>query len=1058
MLQLQLYIEGKQVELYKDESISLTQSIQDIKDISKVFTDYTKTFNVPASKENNKIFKHFYNFHIRSYNSKTGDFESFDARKKKEAELQLNYKPFKQGKIKFEGVQLKNNEPHTYKLTFFGNTVNLKDILKEDKLSNLSQLSLFDFEYNDTNIISFMSNGKDVEFFDGTIEDAIIFPLITHSGRLIYDTTETNDATNKIYNVIPLAGATNNHGVPISELKPAIRLYAIIKAIENQVGYNLRFSSDFFNSTNYDFYNLYLWLHNKEGGLFQDQDAQYQITGFNTVTGDVGKIQGVTSKTFVNTYNEENEDRILRVNIRPSSIAAYNLVIKKDGEEFKRFDNLTGVTTNGITDFKKENIEIPNGTYTFFIETESTSDYEVDISIEVKNNGIFVPNYSITIKNATAFFATDKDVNITTIIPEMKVIDFVTGLFKMFNLTAFQDESGTIVVKSLDEFYSSSSQIWDITKHLDKEETVVDSILPFKDIIFKYKGTESFLATNHNELANTEWGSLEYKTSEKYDGKTYDVELPFEHFKYEHLYVTDAGVIQTTTTPEGNEEKTNSFVQFGYSVDINQDPYKGEPLIFYAAGSFTNIRVINLDGSANTTAVANPYMPLNSSSILNVFGESAYQNLNFNAEFDEYSRQVNQKTLFKTYYENYVKDMFDKRKRITTVKAYLPLEMLIKLNLADKIIVFDDIYRINKITTNFETNLSDIELTNIFEEVTYKTIVKVASNCLTVDSTLKTTDDVVLTVDANCDTEFTIPDITTVVPSEIPINDPEPVYDEVPLVVTPPTIAEYQVTVPTSTSIYFNYEITAMGKLGETPQVDEYGFLYSTNENDLNASNDVDVLKATSGINSVPFKTTSFFTVPKVANYEKSGLTHPTTFYWRFYARTNTDTKHAFADSISNVFKASTVSAPVSQFKNTTGERLTDYIDIDTYGYFWQENEFSGSIPSPLVQGQTGQQIRPPQQYWNLNTYRKIIEWFTSIYDPEIDTLYPLSHTFKYIDPVGNDGIFQMTDITNAQIMYHKNLFNQYEIYIVGGIYTKTGAIIRSVFGDSLADFESTSG
>ena len=50
MLQLQLYIEGKQVELYKDESISLTQSIQDIKDISKVFTDYTKTFNVPASK------------------------------------------------------------------------------------------------------------------------------------------------------------------------------------------------------------------------------------------------------------------------------------------------------------------------------------------------------------------------------------------------------------------------------------------------------------------------------------------------------------------------------------------------------------------------------------------------------------------------------------------------------------------------------------------------------------------------------------------------------------------------------------------------------------------------------------------------------------------------------------------------------------------------------------------------------------------------------------------------------------------------------------------------
>ena len=223
--------------------------------------------------------------------------------------------------------------------------------------------------------------------------------------------------------------------------------------------------------------------------MFQDQDAQYQITGFNTIIGDTGKIQGVTNKTFVNSYNEENENRVLRVNVRPSSIASYNLVIKQDGEEFQRFDNLTGITTNGITDFKKENIEIPNGTYTFFIETESTSDYEVDISVEVKNNGIFTADHQITIINATASFATDKDVNITTIIPDMKVIDFITGLFKMFNLTAYQNESGTIIVQPLDEFYAASTQVWDITKHLDKTETTVDSILPFKDVVFKYKGT-----------------------------------------------------------------------------------------------------------------------------------------------------------------------------------------------------------------------------------------------------------------------------------------------------------------------------------------------------------------------------------------------------------------------------------------------------------------------------------------------------------------------------------------------------------------------------------------
>jgi len=36
MIALQLYIEGQEVEMFKDESITLSQSIQDVKDISKI--------------------------------------------------------------------------------------------------------------------------------------------------------------------------------------------------------------------------------------------------------------------------------------------------------------------------------------------------------------------------------------------------------------------------------------------------------------------------------------------------------------------------------------------------------------------------------------------------------------------------------------------------------------------------------------------------------------------------------------------------------------------------------------------------------------------------------------------------------------------------------------------------------------------------------------------------------------------------------------------------------------------------------------------------------------
>ena len=55
-----------------------------------MFTDFSKSFTLPASKTNNKIFKHYYNFDIDG---------GFDARKKVSAKIELNDLPFRDGKI-----------------------------------------------------------------------------------------------------------------------------------------------------------------------------------------------------------------------------------------------------------------------------------------------------------------------------------------------------------------------------------------------------------------------------------------------------------------------------------------------------------------------------------------------------------------------------------------------------------------------------------------------------------------------------------------------------------------------------------------------------------------------------------------------------------------------------------------------------------------------------------------------------------------------------------------------------------------------------------------------
>ena len=219
MRRLQLYIGNERVDLFKDETVSLTQTIKNVKDIAKVFTEFTQTFSVPASSVNNKIFKHYYNFDISG---------GFDARKKADARLELNDLPFKDGKIALQGVELKNNLAHTYKITFYGNTVNLKDILGDNQLSSLplNQNQIYDY----TDVTTRMQSES----------NDILVPLITHTNRLIYNSTQHSQfdpeaTTNNISH--QGSGTPHQNGVEWNQFKYAIRVQAIIDAIESKYQY-----------------------------------------------------------------------------------------------------------------------------------------------------------------------------------------------------------------------------------------------------------------------------------------------------------------------------------------------------------------------------------------------------------------------------------------------------------------------------------------------------------------------------------------------------------------------------------------------------------------------------------------------------------------------------------------------------------------------------------------------------------------------------------------------------------------------------------------------------
>ena len=88
--------------MFKDENISVNSSIQNINDLSKVFTDFSQSFTIPASPNNNIIFNYWNDNGIVN--------DTFDHRIRYDAKIELDTIPFRNGQIQIEKANEKENE------------------------------------------------------------------------------------------------------------------------------------------------------------------------------------------------------------------------------------------------------------------------------------------------------------------------------------------------------------------------------------------------------------------------------------------------------------------------------------------------------------------------------------------------------------------------------------------------------------------------------------------------------------------------------------------------------------------------------------------------------------------------------------------------------------------------------------------------------------------------------------------------------------------------------------------------------------------------------------
>ena len=661
MRTVQLYINDKKVDLFKDEKIEITSSIQNIQDISKTFTDFSQQFSCPASSNNNDIFSFFYN------NDLDG---TFVAKERADARIEINHTLFRRGKVQLEGSEIKNNEAYAYKITFYGEVVTLKDLFGVSKLGDL--------DYN----ISFAYNGANInDTFSNTGDLDVRWPLISSDRIWQYGDGSSNDIS------------IDAGKISFTELYPAVKDKVIIDAIETQ--FDIDFDSLFFDS-NY-FKKSFTYWKNSVSPEFTTEAVQLT---FNDATSGSTLTNNTLHWEYQSAVPNNNQTvypfHAVEITIATSPALQYFIDIYKNGV----FDHtFTGSATGSGTDLMfggntSDNVVGLDDEYTFFIRVNGGNSTTVTGSI----NHTFV--YFVTtpggygtwteLFNNTATFnstsvTTNMDFQVTA--PDMLITDWFSGILKQFNLTCYPlDSAKKYKVEPLEQWYNFGGEV-DITEYTDTESIKVDRIKLYKKISFEWQKSKAFL--NEDFLSANRIGFGDLSKDFPYDGSEFKVKLPFENMQFTKFSSTD--------------------LQVSYAVDKATDgkSYIPKPVkLFMEDAKTVSFKFYNGTDIHEVTS----YHPFGQDLTDNMQDYSQNFGLQYSALKDE---EIND-SLYKTFYQAYLVNLFSNKTRKVMVKCNIPLPVLSTLTLDDAIIIRDKKYRIETMKTDLTSGEVSLSLISDF--------------------------------------------------------------------------------------------------------------------------------------------------------------------------------------------------------------------------------------------------------------------------------------------------------------------------------------------------------
>ena len=508
-------------DLYEDEDIPLSLSVDDFKNVAEKVQSYSKAFNLPATKRNNQIFDNIFEV------TRTDTGLNFNPYKKTKAILKQDGFLLFEGYLRLIDIQDKEAEI-SYNVNLYSEVIAFADVLGERIFSDLDFAEL-EHAYNLTNIQATWS-ATGVTYLNSNTSgfrsaDTVKYPFVDWSHQFTLDSSGNP--------VLPNLEST---------FRPFINIKYLIDRIFAATDFT--YESTFFDTADFkklcmdfnwgedtspaaasQFYNAF-WKFGT-GASSNIGTGSYKELRLipSNVTGGLGTVPpNYNTSTYVITATTDNEIynidyyfRLQNTGVSNQTIQCRWLHTTAAGIEVEINLNPSLLVSTGFGNTYQ-------GSFQVALNTGDTLKAQFNGNSDIRQNETSSSHVQFLVSNSTTNSET-----LNTVRGELGQWDFLKGLLTMFNLVTLPDEedpSNILIEPYRDVFMSSndaanpnffddnSTEI-DWTEKVDVSEMKLTPLTELnKKTIFKFvEDEDDYAFMNYKNSVGHLYGSKKYDAS-----------------------------------------------------------------------------------------------------------------------------------------------------------------------------------------------------------------------------------------------------------------------------------------------------------------------------------------------------------------------------------------------------------------------------------------------------------------------------------------------------------------------------------------------------------------